>query len=164
MVHCQAERFLQLQVCSWTSRDFKQSISSFQQHPFYVILGTIWRRDFIDGLKSSLSLCACLLGVLPQLSKGLLQTLCRILERREGKIVSPLTFNPFFQLLKSAYIFFPGTSSELRYKMSTSKQKPQLCSLMMIPEQSRGHRSARIPFFNSPTLGGEPVLAFVGWT
>lgn len=65
--------------------DFKQSISSFQQHPFYVILGTIWRRDLTEGSKSPLSLRACLLGVLLQLSKGLLQTLRRILEIGGGK-------------------------------------------------------------------------------
>ena len=146
--------------------DFKQSISSFQRHPFYIILSTIWRRDFTEGSKSPLSLRARSLGVLLQLSKGLPQTLRRILERRGEKTVSPLTFNPCFQLLNSAacYIFFPGTSSEVRYKMSTSKQKPQPCSRTMIPEQSRGHRGARSPFLNSPLLGGELVLAFVGWT
>lgn len=65
--------------------DFKQSISSFERRPFYVISGTIWRRDFTEGSKPPLSPCVCSLGVLSQLSKGLLQTLRRILEIRGEK-------------------------------------------------------------------------------
>lgn len=109
--------------------------------------------------------CARSLGALLQLSKRFLQTSCRMLEIRGEKTVSPLTFNPCFQLNSSAcYILFPGTSSDIHYKMSMSKQKHQLCSWRMIPDQSRMHRGTRSPFLNSASLGGELLLAFVGWT
>lgn len=48
--------------------------------------------------------------------------------------------------------------------MSMSKQKHQSCSWRMIPDQSRRHRGTRSPFLNSASLGGELLLAFVGWT
>lgn len=133
--------------------DFKQSISSFQRHPFDVVSGTIWRRDFTEGSKTPLSLCTLL-----QLSRGLLQTLCRILEIKGEKVVSPLTFNPCFQFLNSAacLTFFPGTSSEVHYKISLSKQKPQPCPWT---------EGTEVPGVQiHPPLGGELVLAFFGWT
>lgn len=118
--------------------------------PFCVTAGTVWRRDFTEGWKSPLSLCACSLGVLLQLSKRFLQTLCRILEIRGGKTVS---LNRCFQCNSAAcHVFFPGTSSDILYKMSMSKQKPQLCSWLMIPDQSTGASGAH--FSIQPPLVG----------
>lgn len=136
----------------------------FQEHPLCVPAGTVWRRDFTGGWKPPLSLSACSLGVLLQLSKRFLQTLCRMLEIRGEKTVRPLTFNPCFQLNSAAcYIFLPGTSSDIHYKMPTSKQKPQWCSWRRIPDQSRRLRGTRSPFLSSASLGAELLLPFVGW-
>lgn len=137
--------------------------------PFSNTLSASWQAQFGEEILlrggNLPSPCVCSPGVLLQLSKRFLQTSCRILEIRGEKPMSPLTFNPCFQHNSAAsHIFFPGTSCDIQYKMSMSKQNPQLCSWRMIPDQSRRHRGTRSPFLHSASLGGELLLALVGWT